>query len=79
MTDSDEASQAATTAALDDKGDRLAAVLGLDDGDKGTVGIGSDRLFVYVRGTWRGEKMASFEGVPVEWREKTGTARALAD
>ena len=77
MTDSMKS--ASTTAfALEDVGTRLATHLGLTDGYKGNVGIGSNQLFVYIRKAWRGEKLANFEGVPVVWRENTGTARALA-
>lgn len=45
----------------------------------GNVGVGTDRLYVYIFGSWHGDKPSSFMGWPVEWRVKTGIPRALAE
>lgn len=47
--------------------------------EAGNLGIGSDRIFVFVRAPmkqWRGSRPLEWEGWPLEWRFGVGPAKA---
>jgi hypothetical protein len=63
--------------ALEEAAKLLAASLFGTARDLGTIGVGTDRIYVYVYGKWPGERPREWMGHPVQWAVEIGEIRAL--
>lgn len=61
---------------MQEQGEALAQHLKLTDGKSGYVEVIADGFRVHVRKKWAGKRLASWDGLPVEWNENVGSNKA---